>query len=222
MQFFGWERSTVHDNGREPPPTLDDDDLAARVAGGDTAAFSVLYDRYVGAVYGLTVHLLGTAEAEEIVQEVFLSLWHKAHQFDATRGSFAAWFMSIARHRALRALRARNRQRRVQAAEEIDQLLAHASAEAFDIEEQAWQQERGRAALAALGRLPAEQRQVIVLAYFGGLSQSAIAQQLDLPIGTVKKRVRLGMQKLRRAVGDQLLSEHEIDRRDDSISPRHG
>jgi RNA polymerase sigma-70 factor, ECF subfamily len=209
----------VNDNGREPPRNLDDGDLAAMVAAGDAAAFGLIYDRYAGAVYALTVHLLGTMEAEEVVQEVFLSLWRKAHQFDATRGSFAAWFMSIARHRALRVLRARNRQRRIQAVEEIDQLLAHASAETVDVEEQAWQQERGRAALSALSRLPAEQRQVIVLAYFGGLSQSAIAQQLNLPLGTVKKRVRLGMQKLRLAIGEQLLSEHP---RDDSISPRHG
>lgn len=221
-QCLGWERSSVHDNGREPPKDLDDGDLVASVARGDVAAFDLLYDRYAGAVYALSAHLLGTSEAEEIVQEIFLRLWRKADQFDSARGSFAAWFMTIARYRVLRELRTRNQQRRIEVAEDVDRILARAADETADVEEQVWQLERGRAALTALNQLPAEQRQVLILAYFGGLSQSTIAQRLDLPLGTVKKRTRLGLRKLRLALGHQQLSEHETAHRDGTISTRHG
>lgn len=184
-------------------PELSDETLVARVARRDVAAFTILYDRYAGPVYTLAAHMLGRSEAEEIVQATFLRLWNKAEQFDAARGAFGAWFMTIARHHALDELRRRGQRQRLVAAEGIDRVLTEVTDPAPDVEEQAWLRERGDAVLRALNDLPDEQRRVLVLAYFGGLSQAAIAECLGLPLGTVKKRIRLGLQKLRAALLQQ-------------------
>jgi RNA polymerase sigma-70 factor (ECF subfamily) len=187
-----------------PEPT--DEALVARVAAGDERAFALLYDRYERPIYAMAAHLLGAAEAEEVVQEAFLRLWRSAGQFDEGRGRFAPWFITIARHEVLARLRGRAREQRLALAEDVDRLLAEAPDPAVDVEEQAWRRERGDLVLRALKELPAEQRRVLVLAYFGGLSQSSIARSLGWPLGTVKKRVRLGLRKLR-----QGLSPHGVD-----------
>ncbi len=182
-------------NNRDiPPPEPSDETLAARVALRDTDAFSHLYDRYSRTVYAIAAHTLGGEEAEVMAQEVFMRLWNKAHQFDPARGSFAAWFMTIVRNHVRDALRGRTRQERMRVAEAISHLLADPQA---DVEEAWWQRERGEIMLNALQSLPEEQRLVLMLAYFSGLSQSEIAEQLEWPLGTVKKRTRLGLQKLR-------------------------
>ncbi len=171
------------------------------VAHGDLTAFSLLYDRYDRPVYAMAAHLLGSAEAEEVVQETFLRLWRSAAQFDETRGRCAPWLLSIARHEVLARLRRRTREQRLALAEDIDRLLATAPDHAIDVEEQVWRRERGDLILQALNELPPEQRRVLVLAYFGELSQATIAASLGWPLGTVKKRVRLGLQKLRQLLG---------------------
>ncbi len=178
-----------------------DEALVARVCQRDAAALAQLYDRYATPVYALASHLLGAADAEEVVQDAFLSLWHKAAQYDPARSPFGAWFMAIARHRTLDELRRRNHQQRLRAAEGVDRVLAEAPDPATGVEEAVWQRESGDAVLRALQRLPEEQRRVLVLGYFGGLSHAAMAQRLGWPLGTVKKRVRLGLQKLRAALG---------------------
>ena len=180
----------------EPP----DEALARRVAERDAAALAALYDRYAPGIYALAAHMLGRAQAEEVVQEVFLRLWHKAGQFDAGRSSFGAWFMAVARHHVLDELRRHGHQQRLQGVAAVERALAEAADPAVDVEEAAFLREQGSALLRALNDLPAEQRRVLVLAYFGGLSQSAMAEQLGWPLGTVKKRVRLGLQKLRAAL----------------------
>lgn len=185
------------------PPEPSDETLAARVAQQDMAAFSLLYDRYSRAVFAIAAHTLGAAEAEEIVQEVFMRLWSKAHQFDPARGSFATWFMTIVRNHLKDALRGRTQEQRMLAAEQISQLLADPQG---DVEEASWQRERGETMLRALQSLPEEQRLVLILAYFSGLSQSSIAEQLEWPLGTVKKRIRLGLQKLRVFLNEKGLS----------------
>lgn len=189
-------------NGRQPRPSLEptDEALVARVAERDASAFGMLYDRYARTTYALATYTLGGADAEEAVQDAFLRLWRNAAQFDPQRGTFGAWFMAIARHRVLAGLTARGRQQRLTAADAIDQVFAETPDPAPGVEDQAWLSERSAAALVAVRGLPPEQRQVIVLAYFGGLSQSAIAQHLGLPLGTVKKRTRLGLRKLRAAL----------------------
>jgi RNA polymerase sigma-70 factor (ECF subfamily) len=184
-------------NGSDPA----DEALAARVARHEGDAFSALYDRYARTVYVLAAQLLGRSDAEEAVQEIFLRLWNKADQFDPARGSFAAWFISITRHYVLDQMQRRDREP-AQIAQEIDEALVRQSADT-DMAEQTWLRQCAAAAGHALLDLPAEQRRVIVLAYFGGQSQSEIAESLDMPLGTVKKRIRLGMQKLRAALGAQ-------------------
>lgn len=194
------------DDHHGPQPEPSDEALVARVVERDLTAFSSLYDRYAQPVYALAAHMLGSADAEEVVQEVFLRLWNKAAQFDGERGRFGAWFMAVARNYALDELKRRGQQQRVVAAEKIDQLLAEAADPAVDVEEEAWERQRGDAVLRALQNLPPEQRRVVVLAYFGGLSHTSIAQHLGWPLGTVKKRVRLGLQKLRASLAEEGLT----------------
>jgi RNA polymerase sigma-70 factor (ECF subfamily) len=165
---------------------VSDEMLASRIAARDVDAFALIYDRYIRPVYAIAGHMLGAHEAEEAAQEIFMRLWNKATQFDAARGPFSHWFLSIARNHLLDKLRARSERLRVVAAEEIDLLLAEAADPRVDVLDQVWQKQRGDALLHALQRIPAEQRRVIVLAYFGGMSQSEISMHLNVPLGTVK------------------------------------
>lgn len=202
----------MNDNGRIPSSTPEDSALAHQVSRGDVAAFTLLYDRYVTSIYATAVHMLGTSEADEMVQEIFLRLWLKADQYDASRGSFKSWFMAIARHCMLRELSTRSRHQRAHAAADIDRVLSRVADTTVEIEERVWLHDQAQRLITELGILPAEQRHVLALAYFGGLSQSAIARHLDLPLGTVKKRTRLGLQKLRRAlVPEQESTPHTDD-----------
>ena len=175
-----------------------DDVLAARVADGSAAAWSSLYDRYAPSVYAFAAHMLGRDHAEDVVQDVFLRLWHSAGRFDPERGAFSAWFYTIVRNRIRDELRHRRRDERLLLASDADDLLAETPIPGVDIDEVVVQRERGQAALRALQSLPPDQRRVLVLAYFGaGLTQAAIADYLGCPLGTVKKRTRLGLQKMR-------------------------
>ena len=176
---------------------LSDEALVERVKQQDVVAFTLLYDRHAPAVYALAAHLLNPIDAEEVVQEVFLRLWRKADQFDCHAGRFKSWFMTIARNYIWDQLKTRQRDERLRNLAEIEARLGEAPDPAALVTEVAWERQRQRAMRAALHQLPPEQRKAIVMAYFGGLSQSAIARELGWPLGTVKKRIRLGMQKLR-------------------------
>jgi RNA polymerase sigma-70 factor (ECF subfamily) len=172
--------------------------LAARVAAGDAEAWSCLYDRYAPSVYAFAAHMLGRDHAADVVQEAFLRLWRSAGRFDPKRGAFSAWFYAVVRHRIQDELRHRRREERLMVAADADDLLAETPIPGVDVDEAVVQRERGRTVLRALQSLPPDQRRVIVLAYFGGgLSQASIADYLGCPLGTVKKRTRLGLQKLR-------------------------
>lgn len=198
---------------------LDDEILVARVADGDVSAFTRLYDRYARPVYVLAAHTLASADAEEVVQEAFLRLWHKADQFDVRRGLFRTWFMTIARNNILDKLRQQDQKQVLMAVEQINDLLDQtANPLNPDVEEEVWLREQGKTILNALKRLPAEQRQAIILAYFGGFSQSSIAQHLGWPLGTVKKRTQLGLKKLRKALrGKDLALETSANSKRDNV-----
>lgn len=172
-----------------------DTTLVARVARGDVGAFTVLYERYARVILAMAAHTVGRTDAEEVVQDVFLRLWNRAGQFDGARGSFSAWFMTIARHRVVDELQ--RRRKGPVAVEAVHELLSANSGGEL-VEEPALTDRRF--VLDAVRALPEEQRRVLVLAYFGGMSQSAIAAHLDLPLGTVKTRIRLGLQKLRESL----------------------
>jgi RNA polymerase sigma-70 factor (ECF subfamily) len=190
-----------------------DEALCARVAERDVAAFEALYERYRERVYAWAAHVLGPRQAEDTTQEVFTLLWRRAGQFNQSRGHFTHWFWALTRNHILRELRGVSRQRRVQMADEIAALISTAIAEGVDVEEAAFARVDSQRALDTLGGLPREQRRVLVMSYFVGLSHAAIAEELRLPLGTVKKRVRLGMQKLRQALLADQPREEEPNQR---------
>jgi RNA polymerase sigma-70 factor (ECF subfamily) len=186
---------------------VEDEELVSRTAAGDIAAFTELYDRYARRIHTWCAHVLGAGRAEDAMQEIFLRLWQHAGQFDRERGTFTTWFTAIARHYLVHMLRRDSMLRRVAMATELAVVLEHGSALTPGPEETLAQREDGAALAGAMKLLPDEQRQVLVLAYFGGLSQSQIAEDLALPLGTVKKRIRLGMGKLRDALAPQASSQ---------------
>lgn len=175
-----------------------DADLMARLAAGEQWPMGVLYDRYVRLVFSLVLKILHDQErAEDIVQEVFVRVWRSAGSFQAGRGDFVNWLLGIAHNRAIDELRRRGSQRRHATIVDDEDALGSVSDPADGPAEMAWIQEKRQAVQAALQDLPAEQRYAIELAYFGGLTQREIAAHTGAPLGTVKTRVRLGLQKLR-------------------------
>jgi RNA polymerase sigma-70 factor (ECF subfamily) len=160
------------------------------------ADLEALYDAHHRQAIGLAYRILGDlGEAEEVVQEVFLSAWRTTHQFDPARGSQRAWLLSMVRNRSIDVLRARKRRPVQPLAEGVD------PPDTQDVPAQAASNVDAAAARDALNALPPEQKQVIELAYFGGLSHTEIAAQLAAPVGTVKGRIRLGLDRLRVAMG---------------------
>jgi RNA polymerase sigma-70 factor (ECF subfamily) len=181
-----------------------DSSLVTRAASGDERALGELYDRYGGMAYSLACAVVGEhADAEEVVAEAFAQVWRSAAGFDPARGSVAAWIATICRTRALDLVRSRKRRARVleEAAvvsDEGEALVLAPSMESAD--RGAELTETSAIVRKSLAELPEPQRRVIELAYFGGLSQSEIAAQLSEPLGTVKTRMRSGMEKLRQAL----------------------
>jgi len=171
----------------------DDRQLVARVVAGDENAFLSLYDRYASRVYGLTLRVLGDAMlAEEVTQDTFLKLWSRARQFNPGQGELAPWLLTIAHRTALDRLRLENRRLPASNAQDPEDTWPILPDESTQNSEARW-----RSLYFAVQALPEEQRQVIELAYYKGMSQSEIAEVLGWPLGTVKTRVRTAMQSLR-------------------------
>ena len=178
---------------------LADEDLVQLVRRGEARAFEVVYDRHGGAAFALAYRMTGTRPtAEEVVQDAFLALWRANARYDRTRGSVRTWILGIVHNRAIDGLRrssVHERRReslgvvedRFEARERTDVEVARLD-EAQEIRQ-------------ALTTLPAEQCRVIELAYFGGFTQTEIAAMLDTPIGTIKGRMRLGLEKMRAQLG---------------------
>ena len=175
---------------------LADEELMHVAQGGDPHAFELLYDRHGGAAFSLAYRMVGTrAVAEDIVQEAFLSIWRSKVRYERERASVRTWVLGIVHHRTIDALR-RNlvHERRRASAEGIEERLG--ARELTDVE--AVRREEAREVRAALSTLPGEQSRVIELAYYGGFTHTQIAEMLDMPVGTVKGRMRLGLEKMRR------------------------
>lgn len=171
----------------------DDTELVARVADGDERAFLALYDRYASRVHALTLRILGESMlAEEATQDTFLKLWSRARQYLAERGSLLIWLLTIARRTALDRLRLEGRRPTLSNSEDPDTAWQSIASEDSLTSEARW-----RSMYFAVQSLPEEQRQVIELAYYQGLSQSEIAELLGWPLGTVKSRIRSAMEFLR-------------------------
>lgn len=170
-------------------------ELVKRIATGDQHALAALYDRTNRIVFGLLLRILrDTAAAEEVLLDVYTQVWRQAATYSERRGTPLAWLTTIARSRAIDRLRSTRLEK--QRSEPLDVLSAHASS-ACSIEEDMVTRELGGRVRAALAALSPEQREVIELAYYGGLSHSEIAMQTGQPLGTVKTRTRLGMMRLR-------------------------
>jgi RNA polymerase sigma-70 factor (ECF subfamily) len=170
----------------QPP----DPSLIQQLARGDKGALAEIYDRYAGLVNGLALRILrDVSEAEDVVQEVFLQAWRQADRYDPRRGAPEAWLCTMARTRALDRLRRRaaRREERGEAAP-VPKLLPR--------------NEEALAVRKALDALSADQRAAVELAYYGGLTQSEIAQALGEPLGTIKTRIRTAMMRLREALGE--------------------
>ena len=170
-----------------------DAELLDRIARGDERSFASLYDLYSPILFGLLLRILHSrAEAEDVLQEVFLQVWQRASNFDATRGRAFTWLVTLARSRAIDRLRSLDSRVRV-----ANAVAREASESVSDAAEDASRSEQGEALRRALAALPEEQRRALLLAYFEGLTQSEIAAHLREPLGTVKTRMRIGMMKLR-------------------------
>ncbi len=176
--------------------TLADEEVMQLVQEGSARAFELVYDRHGGAAYSLAYRMVGDrVTAEDISQEAFLSIWRSRLRYDPSRGSVRTWVLGIVHHRAIDALR-RNlaHDRRRAPAEGIEE--REEAPERTDVE--VARREEARHVRSALDSLPEEQSKVIELAYFAGFTHSQIAEMLEMPIGTVKGRMRLGLEKMRR------------------------
>ncbi|OGK82560.1 MAG: hypothetical protein A2W08_07875 [Candidatus Rokubacteria bacterium RBG_16_73_20] len=176
-------------------------DLIRRMAARDGAAFASFYDRYSPLAYGLILRIVGDrTDAADVLQEVFWEAWQAAASYDPARGTPEAWVVIRARARAIDRVRALRRRSRT-FVEPVDEVSSDAAADpSGDVAERAV----ARTTVgSALGALPEAQREVIELAYWQGLTQTEIAERLKQPLGTVKTRMRLGLERLRAIVGGQ-------------------
>lgn len=196
-------------NGDATNPTSGDDRgrehaaLVAAMARGDKAALARLYDELARPLYSLAFRVLNDAtEAQDVIQDTFLQLWHKAATYDTTRGSVFAWAATLTRNRAID--RIRMRQRRAELLAESAPDLQPAAGGDPDSAAALWLREQAGAVRSALTTLAPEQKQAIELAFFSGLTQQEIAAKLNEPLGTVKARIRRGLLKLRETLPTRL------------------
>jgi len=181
-----------------------------QVASGNSRALELLYDRYSRVVYGLSLRMLANPElAEDVVQEAFWRVWRRSSTFRAGQGQFAAWLFGIAHNLCIDELRRRRSRPTPVYDNSENPVLLTTPDDAQDVDALTWQAEQRRLIVAALHELPPDQRTAIELAYFKGLSQREVAEHLGDPLGTVKTRIRLGLQKLR-----QFLHTHGIGQDD--------
>jgi RNA polymerase sigma-70 factor, ECF subfamily len=168
----------------------------------EPAAFEIVFDRHGGAAYSLAYRIVGDrARAEDITQEAFLSLWRSGARYDRARGSVRTWLLGIVRNRAIDLLR-----RDVLEAPRLafEEEMAERRRSRDETDEEALRRDAARQVRGALKELPADQLRVVELAYFGGMTHSEIAEMLGMPLGTVKGRMRLGLEKIRTRLAEQV------------------
>lgn len=184
----------IRHSGQMSEAALEDAALLDAVQGGDEAALETLYRRYGGACFGLARRILDDNQlAEDVVQQVFTALW-KGSGFDIRRGAVSTWLMSVTHHKSIDVLRREAPRRKRMASE---QALLEVAVTGPGPDEEAWMRLRAERTRESLKTLPPEQRELLLLAYYGGYSQSEIAGLTGLPLGTVKSRTLTAMRKLR-------------------------
>ena len=189
------------------PDELSDEALLTAIAGGAVWAMESLYDRYNRILYSLAYRIVADQQiAEDLLQDAFLSIWKRSSTFSPQSGAARNWLISIVHHRAIDYLRRVRRRSVLQEAPlaeiDIDELTAFP-----DVWDEAWRSVQSSQIRAALMKIPTEQRLVIELAYFQGWSHTEIAQGTETPLGTVKARMRLGLQHLKRALFEAGIDE---------------
>jgi RNA polymerase sigma-70 factor, ECF subfamily len=188
---------------REKAERLADEELMPWIAKKDAEAFEVFYDRHGGVSFSLAYRILGDrTAAEDCIQEAFISIWRSGARFDSTRGSVRSWTLSIVRNRAIDALR--SKAGKAPKLTFDDDAILEAREADERTEDEAMRHETADEVRGALSNLPDDQSKVIQLAYFGGFSQSEIANMLQVPLGTVKGRMRLGLEKIRGELAEGL------------------
>lgn len=211
--------TTVPDDRAGPYPSVNADrtssladaELMERVQGSDDVALSALYDRYGGLILTVAMRIVGDRElAEEVLQDTFLRVWNAADTFRSSRGQVSGWLIGIARNRAIDMLRSRQHKTRLR---ERTPLPEPGEADSFGVADETEAIATRQAVTDALSGLSMAQRQVVELAYYGGLSQSEIARQLGEPLGTIKSRTRVAMEHLRTNLRPQLRPGGESDSR---------
>jgi RNA polymerase sigma-70 factor, ECF subfamily len=177
---------------------LADEELVPLMARGDARAFEAIYERHSGAAFSLAYRMMGArASAEDVTQEAFMNIWRSGAHYDRRRGSVRTWVLGIVHHRAIDALR----RAAVQSRHRADDEEAAERLEAPErVDEDVARRSEAAAIRSAVDRLPPEQVKVIELAYFGGFTHVEIADMLEMPVGTVKGRMRLGLKKLHDAL----------------------
>jgi RNA polymerase sigma-70 factor (ECF subfamily) len=182
---------------------LADEELMPLIGEKNPGAFEVFYDRHGGVAYSLAYRIVGErGAAEDVTQEAFISIWRSGARYDAARGSVRTWMLGIVRNRAIDALRSKAG-RAPKLDFDDDSILEHRPAEELT-DSEALRRETAEEVRGALDELPGEQAKVIQLAYFGGFSHSEIASMLGVPLGTVKGRMRLGLEKIRGELAEGL------------------
>jgi RNA polymerase sigma-70 factor (ECF subfamily) len=188
---------------REKAERLADEELMPLIGAKDPEAFAVFYDRHGGVAYSLAYRIVGErGAAEEVTQEAFISVWRSGARYDRARGSVRSWMLSIVRNRGIDALRSRAGKAPKLSFDDEEILEQRPAEERTD--EEAMRRETASEVRGALGELPGEQAKVLELAYFGGFSQSEISRMLGVPLGTVKGRMRLGLEKIRGELAEGL------------------
>lgn len=185
------------------PPNPDDVSLLKRIAQGEQAALSALYDRYGKIIYAFALKSLRSVEeSEEVVMDVFAQVWRIGDRYDAQKGRVDTWLFTIARSRILDRVR---KLQRTQSATtfSIDAVEIQPQADSVDLFEEVFIAERRHRMMAAMKALPDEQRFVLELAYYQGLSHSQIAAQTGISLGTIKTRIRLGLNKLKSIIATE-------------------
>lgn len=187
----------------QPPEQDYEQTLVNRVQNGDFTAVEELYGRYSRQAFGLALKILNSTEAaEDAVQDAFLRFWKQPKSFDANRGKFSTWLLSVVHNLCIDQLR-RKRNKAVSIdQQEAQERLNYLADEQVAVEEEVWLGMQRNAIRKAMGVLPTDQRKVIELAFFNGLTHQEIAQQTGQPLGTVKSRIRQGLMKLKGLVKD--------------------
>lgn len=191
------------------PPTDDreaiDASLMGRIARGDKQAFTALYDRFSSPLYAMALHIIhDPAEAQDIVHDVFVTVWEKAGTFDLRRGSAFSWVVTLVRHRAIDRVRMRRRRAGLLADSAPSDLGYQENAPGASADVSMMISDDARTVRTAVAALPREQQRALELAFFAGLTQEQIAEKLQEPLGTVKARIRRGLLKLRDALVHRL------------------